>query len=45
MSENIAVEMKGITKRFGSIVANENVDLEVRRGEILAILGEAAKPP
>ena len=40
MSENIAVEMKGITKRFGSIVANENVDLEVRRGEILAILGE-----
>ena len=32
--------MKGITKAFGSIVANNNVDLDVRRGEILSILGE-----
>ena len=40
MGEQIAIEMKGITKRFGSIVANEGVDLQVRRGEILAILGE-----
>ncbi|MBQ6065311.1 MAG: ABC transporter ATP-binding protein [Clostridia bacterium] len=40
MGEHIAIEMKGITKRFGSIVANEDVDLQVRRGEILAILGE-----
>ncbi len=42
MSENvnIALELKGITKTFGSVVANENVDLTVRRGEILSILGE-----
>ena len=40
MGEQKAIEMRGITKRFGSIIANEDVDLEVRRGEILAILGE-----
>ncbi len=35
-----AVEMRGITKTFGSVVANRGVDLNVRRGEILALLGE-----
>ena len=32
--------MRNITKTFGSIVANHNADLDIRKGEILAILGE-----
>ncbi len=35
-----AIECRGITKRFGSVVANDSIDLKVRRGEILALLGE-----
>ncbi len=35
-----AVEMKGITKTFPGIIANDNVDLSVKKGEIHAILGE-----
>lgn len=35
-----AIECKGITKRFGSIVANNNIHLNVKQGEILALLGE-----
>ena len=40
MSNSVAIELKGITKVFGSVVANNNVDLSVNHGEILAILGE-----
>ncbi len=39
MSE-YAIELKNITKRFGTIVANDNVSMGVRKGEILALLGE-----
>ncbi|SDB27656.1 ABC transporter ATP-binding protein [Eubacterium oxidoreducens] len=35
-----AIELKNITKRFGDVVANDNINLSVREGEILAILGE-----
>ncbi len=40
MNKPIALELKKVSKRFGKIVANNNVDLTVYRGEILAILGE-----
>ncbi len=39
MSE-YAIELKNITKTFGKVVANDNVCLNVRRGEILSLLGE-----
>ena len=35
-----AIEMKNITKTFGTTVANDKVCLDVRRGEILSLLGE-----
>ena len=37
---DVMIEMRGVTKHFGAVVANENVDLTVRRGEILSVLGE-----
>ena len=36
----LAIELKSITKRFGSFVANENVSLGVERGTVHAIVGE-----
>ena len=34
------VEMKHITKRFPGIVANDDVSLSIKKGEIFALLGE-----
>ena len=40
MAGSTAIELKNITKRFGSIVANKGVNLKVYEDEILSILGE-----
>ena len=33
-----AIKMHHVTKTFGKVVANKNVDLELKTGEILALL-------
>ena len=40
MDKAVALELRGFTKSFGSVIANNNVDLTVYKNEILAILGE-----
>ncbi len=40
MSAPTVLEFKGVTKRFGTLIANNQVSLTLRRGEILALLGE-----
>ncbi len=36
----LALEMRGVTKRFPGVLANDHIDLDLRRGEIHALLGE-----
>ena len=40
MDTEFAVRMVDITKHFGTITANKNVSLDIRKGEILSLLGE-----
>ncbi|MBR1660227.1 MAG: ATP-binding cassette domain-containing protein, partial [Oscillospiraceae bacterium] len=40
MDSPYAIEMLGITKRFPGIVANDNITLQLKKGEIHALLGE-----
>ena len=40
MDQQYAIELRGITKSFGSVVANNGINLNVKPGEILALLGE-----
>ncbi|MBQ6357673.1 MAG: ATP-binding cassette domain-containing protein, partial [Clostridia bacterium] len=40
MKAENAIELRNISKRFGKVVANDHINLSVRSGEILAILGE-----
>ena len=40
MAEEKVIEMRDITKKFGDFVANDHINLDVRRGEIHALLGE-----
>jgi len=38
--EPVVLELRGITKRFPGIVANDSINLDLRRGEVHALLGE-----
>ena len=38
--QSLPLELKGITKKFPGIIANDNVDFTLREGEIHTILGE-----
>ena len=40
MNQPYAIEMLGITKRFPGIIANDNITLQLKKGEIHALLGE-----
>ena len=40
MNENYIIEMLNITKRFPGIIANDNITLQLKKGEIHALLGE-----
>lgn len=40
MTGELALEGRGLTKRYGNVVALDGADFELRRGEILAVIGD-----
>jgi len=40
VDNNVVIELRNITKTFGSVVANKNINFNVRSGEIHSLLGE-----
>ena len=40
MNKNITLEVKNITKKFGDVIALNDISLALEKGEILALLGE-----
>ena len=40
MEASTVLRLKGLTKRFGSILANDDITIELQKGEVLALLGE-----
>lgn len=40
MTHEYVIEMREITKKFGDFVANDKINLQLRKGEIHALLGE-----
>lgn len=40
MQNNCAIELRNIRKTFGSVVANDEINLQINKGEILCLLGE-----
>ena len=41
-TERMAIRCSGITKTFGEVVANDQIELSVRFGEVLALLAKTA---
>ena len=39
MSADVSLEVKNLTKRFGGLVAVKDISLNIRRGEILGLIG------
>ena len=44
MNSEYIVEMRNITKSFPGIIANDDVTIQVRKGEVYALLGENGAP-
>lgn len=40
MKDKLVIELKNVSKHFGEVIANDNVNLTLKKGEILSVLGE-----